>query len=409
MAAITSGATLRDHDYMSEAVTLAARIPRRPWPNPPVGAVVVKDGAVIASGAHLGPGQPHAERVALERAGAAARGATLYCTLEPCNHQGRTPPCAPAVAASGLERVVIGVGDPNPNVSGGGCECLREAGIDVTVGVAADACLELIWPFVVTDGFQRPYLELKSAASLDGRFGLPSAAGGAMERGATRPSKPAYLTGEQARRDVHRRRRWVDLVLVGEGTVREDRPRLDARLVTADCACPAADPAAGYVDSDLSFAGRLNRDRYYVFYGESVAAQASSRRLPPGAEAVGCASIGNHVDPQDLIRCAAHRGIATIMLEGGPRLAAAFLAAGLVDRWIHYTAPVVVGAGPTWPDTFTDDGNNEPTRFALTRCRRIGPDLCTVHDRREFAALLRELTVAKAATAAVTLADHRKP
>ena len=235
--------------FMAEALTVAARIERRPWPNPPVGAVVVKDGEVIGRGAHLGAGQPHAERVALEQAGTGAHGATLYCTLEPCNHHGRTPPCAPVVASSGVGHVVIGVCDLNPTVSGGGIELLRAAGIDVTVGVAAAACLDLIWPFVVTDGFQRPYVELKSAASLDGRFSVPQQRDdGRSAHPTDLPDRvgPVYLTGLAARGDVHLRRRWVDLVLVGEETARRDRPQLDGRLVAAGCACPVAEPAAGY-------------------------------------------------------------------------------------------------------------------------------------------------------------------
>ncbi len=395
--------------FMAEALAVAARIERRPWPNPPVGAVVVKDGQVIGHGAHLGAGHPHAERVALEQAGTGALGATLYCTLEPCNHQGRTPPCAPAVANSGVDRVVIGVCDPNPTVSGGGIELLRAAGIDVTVGVAAAACLDLIWPFVVTDGFQRPYVELKSAASLDGRFSVPQRRDVGLPAGpAARPDGvgPVYLTGLAARGDVHLRRRWVDLVLVGEETARRDRPQLDGRLVTAENACPVAEPAAGYVDSDASYTGGLARENYFLFHGRSAVPQSPPPSWPVGARPVACAMQDGHVDPRDLLQRAADLGIATVMLEGGPRLASAFLAADLIDRWVHYIAPVVLGAGARWPDAsiFGDSDRSDPLALTLTSYDRFGADLRTIHDRCDFAAMLRKVTAERAATASVTLA-----
>ena len=155
---------------MSEALRLAALVEHRPWPNPPVGAIVVRDGEVVGRGAHQGPGTAHAEVLALREAGARARGATLYCTLEPCNHQGRTPPCTPAVVASGVSRVVVAMRDPNPKVAGGGLERLLDAGIGITLGVCADDALELVWPFVATGAFRRPFVWLKTATSLDGRF-----------------------------------------------------------------------------------------------------------------------------------------------------------------------------------------------------------------------------------------------
>jgi diaminohydroxyphosphoribosylaminopyrimidine deaminase/5-amino-6-(5-phosphoribosylamino)uracil reductase len=300
--------------------------------------------------------------------------------------------------------VVIGVGDPNPSVRGGGCERLREAGIEVVVGVAARACLELIWPFVVTEGFRRPYVELKTATSLDGRFASPPVVSTSKDPTVARADAPGYLTGEAARRDVHRRRRWVDLVLVGEGTARADRPRLDARLVTNDCDCPDAEPACGYVDSDLSYRGPFGTGRYYVFHGEQAAAGIESRGLPAAAEPVFCSSSGSHVDPRGLVHRAGELGLVTIMLESGPRLAAAFLSADLIDRWVQYTAPLVLGAGPGWPTAFPADRAGGPGRLSLTRCERYGADLCAVFDRSDFATALHELTVAKAAAAAVELA-----
>lgn len=368
---------------MAEALGLAASIPRRPWPNPPVGAVIVKDGRIVGRGAHQGAGGQHAEPQALAEAGAAARGATLYVTLEPCNHTGRTAPCAPEIAASGVRRVVVAMRDPNPAVVGGGCRYLRDRGIEVTLGVAARDALELVWPFAATENFTRVYVELKTALSLDGRFAPPAAT--------RREPAPVYLTGSGARMLVHRRRRWCDLVLVGEGTVRADRPRLDGRLAAAHRDVPAEEPLAGYVDTDLSWAQGLDRDRYLVFAGESARGAANIPRIEAdGGEIVFCAEREGRVDPRGIVNAAAERDLLTIMVEGGPRLATAFLATGLVDRWLQFTAPTVLGAGVGWPP---DAGVLSSSPFHLTRQSPLGPDLLAVWDRVDFAALLDRVTV----------------
>ena len=367
-----SGVTDIDRGFLGEALDLAVRIPHRPWPNPPVGAVVVQGGEVVGRGAHHGAGEPHAERVALAEAGELARGATLYCTLEPCHHHGRTPPCTEAILTAGVRRVVAGLADPNPPAAGGAAH-LQAAGLDVVVGVLSADCLDLVWPFVATDGFARPYVELKTATSLDGRFG-----------GARDPvGQPTYLTGAAARADVHRRRRWVDLVLVGHGTARHDHPRLDARLATAPGDGPAQDPLAGCVVSSVATDTRLDRDHWLVFHPEG-----KNATLAPGAEGVGCAQGSDgRVDPAAIVAACRERGIHALMVEGGPQLAASFLAADLVDRWVHYQAPVVLGEGPSWPAASTPT-----TRFTLTRHDRCGDDLCTVWDRRDFAAALATLS-----------------
>ncbi len=273
-----------DRAFMAEALALAAGVPERTWPNPPVGAVVVRDGRVVGRGAHAGPGHSHAEIIALAEAGQQARGATLYVTLEPCNHTGRTGPCAPAVAEAGIRRVVVAMRDPNPTVLGGGCRHLRDRGLAVAVGCLAEQALELVWPFVVTENFRRPYVELKTATSLDGRF-APVPVAGAVPA-------PVYLTGEAARRDVHRRRRRVDVVLVGEGTVRADRPRLDGRLAAGEAGVPMADPLPAYVDTDLSWTGGLPAERYLVFAGRRAAGARAGPRWRPTAARSSSAANG---------------------------------------------------------------------------------------------------------------------
>jgi diaminohydroxyphosphoribosylaminopyrimidine deaminase/5-amino-6-(5-phosphoribosylamino)uracil reductase len=362
----------RDLRFMREALAAAMRIPTRPWPNPPVGAVVVRDETIVGRGGHVGAGAPHAERVALAEAGDAARGATLYCTLEPCDHHGRTPPCTEAILAAGIARVVYAVADPNP-IAAGGAARLRGEGLAVEGGVLADACLDLVWPYVCTDQFRRPYVELKTAVSLDGRFG----------RIGSPPGAPFYLTGESARRDVHRRRRWVDLVLVGHGTARQDRPRLDTRLATDPDQGPTAPPAAGVVARDGGADAPLNAGHWLVFHDA-----AARPALSKDAEGVPCrVGADGALDPVDLVARCGERGLHTLMIEGGPRLAASFLAADLVDRWVLYLAPRTIGAGPTWPEWPA----STPSGWSLTRSDRVGEDLRTVWDRRDYADQLGRL------------------
>jgi diaminohydroxyphosphoribosylaminopyrimidine deaminase / 5-amino-6-(5-phosphoribosylamino)uracil reductase len=374
-----------DLGFMAEALAQARGVPGRTWPNPPVGAVVVREGQIVGRGAHQGPGLPHAEPVALDQAGEAARGATLYVTLEPCNHRGRTGPCVQRVLEAGIARVVMAMRDPNPQVTGGGCHYLRERGVEIKVGVMAEEALEMVWPFVVTDGFKRPYVELKTAVSLDGKL--------APLNGDRKPSAPVYLTGSKARHDVHRRRRRLDLVLVGEGTVRADAPRLDGRLARSDEDVPSIDPFAAYVDTDLSWNGGFQRDSYLVFAGQR--ARVSENRAAvenDGGRIVFCAEGSGGVDPASLLAELGALELHAMMLEGGPRLALSFLGAGLIDRWINYLAPVAMGRGVGWP--------NDQTGPALPRCdfnltdsRQFGEDLRTVHDLRSFSDTLAEVII----------------
>ena len=377
-------AEARDHAFMGEALALARGAAHRTWPNPPVGAVVVRGDAIVGRGAHQGAGTPHAEPLALAEAGEKARGATLYVTLEPCNHQGRTPPCAPAVFASGVRRVVVAMRDPNPAVIGGGCRFLRDHGLKVDCGVRAAEALELVWPFVATDNFARPYVELKTAHSLDGFFAPPAAARTA--------GAPFYLTGDEARRDVHRRRRRVDLVLVGEGTVAADRPRLDGRLAVRGDG-PADEPMPGYVDTDLSWREGLARAPFVVFAGEGAKGGAGQAAVEAaGGRVIFCREDSGRVDPADLVARARDAGFLALMVEGGPQLAASFLKAGVVDRWLRYEAPVVLGGGVAWPQGFLPAGAADRT-FRLTATSVLGADLLSIHDRRSFAGVLQRVTL----------------
>jgi len=371
-----------DARWMAEALAAARGVDGRTWPNPPVGAVVVRDGVMVGRGAHQGAGSLHAEPVALADAGELASGATIYVTLEPCNHQGRTGPCAPALVAAGIKRVVIAMLDPNPTVAGGGVAHLLAAGLTVECGVAAPEALELVWPFVSTENFGRSFVELKTAHSLDGFF-APLAKHRSEQA-------PVYLTGKEARRDVHRRRRRVDLVLVGEGTVAADRPRLDARLASGDVDLPQVDPMPAYVDTDLSWRGGFQRVSYLVFAGEKAGVDARQAIEADGGEVIVCRESQGKVDPTDLVRQAYKHGFNSLMIEGGPTLAGAFLCAGVVDRWVKYQAPIVLGDGITWPAEFL--GHDCARRdFYLTQSERLGVDLVSVYDRQCFADMLKRV------------------
>ncbi len=361
-----------DRQFMAEALRLAARIPRRPWPNPPVGALVVREGIVVGRGAHHGAGTAHAEVVALREAGDLARGATLYCTLEPCNHEGRTPPCAPAVAAAGVRRVVAGVADPNRNVRGGGLRQLRDAGLETRCGVMAEEALDLIWPFAGSQAFQRPFVILKTATSLDGCFAPAEAA---------RPSAaPFYLTGTDARRDVHCLRKWCDVVLVGRQTMVADAPRLDARLAGPDADCPAEDPCPAFVDTRGDLGAGWSRP-YWVFTGKREAGAGG----PPLRTLVPCEQHDGRVDPRSLLAEFHARGGHVLLVEGGPSLAASFLGHDVVDRWVSYTAPALLGAGIRWSAT------TPACSFHLTRVERRGDDVKAVYDRLSFHGALASL------------------
>ena len=282
---------------LERALELAERGRGTTRPNPVVGAVIVRDGATVGEGWHERYGGPHAEINALAAAGEGARGATMAVTLEPCCHHGLTPPCADALIAAGIARVVAGAEDPNPEVSGRGFERLRAAGVEVEVadgelGFRARAQNEGYRAWVAK---RRPFVTYKVATTLDGRVTLPGR---------------RWVTGEASRRLVHELRAQVDAVAVGMGTVRADRPELTARDVGAE-----------------------RQPRRLAF---------GSGPLPEGSEL----ELRTEPIAEELARLA-EEGVQSLLLEGGPTLATAFLAADLVDKLLVFVAPTIGGAGPT--------------------------------------------------------------
>ncbi len=315
--------------WMKRALELAQK--GRPSPNPHVGAVIVKDGELVGSGHHERAGEDHAEVVALRAAGAKATGATLYVTLEPCNHVGRTPPCTDAIVAAKIARVVVGCTDPNPNVAGGGIDKLREAGIEVEVGVLADECTALIRPWVkhVTVGL--PYVSLKLALSLDGRI-------------ATRTGASKWLTGPEARARVHALRAASDAVAIGIGTALADDPRLTVRDA------PGGSPLRVVFDTKLRLPkhARLVETAAeiptWVICNADAPTSAEDELTTRGVEVLRApASAEGRIDAPAALKLLASRGIVRLMVEGGAELAGSFLAGHLADELHAFVAPILLG------------------------------------------------------------------
>ncbi len=351
-----------DVRFLRRALALAGRARGRTAPNPMVGAVVVRDGAVVGEGFHPAAGQPHAEVFALRAAGDRARGATLYVTLEPCSHVGRTPPCADAVIAAGIRRVVAAAGDPNPLVAGQGLARLRAAGVAVECGLlqAEEARLnEAFRRWIVT---RRPFVTLKLAASLDGQL-------------ATRTGESQWITGPAARRDVHRLRAVSDAILTTADTVLADDPALTARLPGA------RQPRRVVVDA------RLRTDPAARVYAPAEAPPLLATlvddpaRLAPyrarGVEILGLPARDGHVDPDALMAALGARAILALLVESGGRFAAALLAAGQVHKLRLYLAPLLIGGAAAVP-LLAGPGIAalaDAPRLCDVTYRRVGDDL----------------------------------
>lgn len=322
-----------DRAHMARCLELAARHRGRTSPNPIVGCVIVDHrGEVIAEGAHRGPGTDHAEIAALRKIAHRAPGATLYVNLEPCNHHGRTPPCAPAVRAAGVARVVIGVEDPVPG-HGGGARVLRRGRIKVSSGVLAEACARANRPFLTWAQLGRPAFTLKAAITLDGKI-------------ATVGGQSKWITGPLARADVMRLRDQHDAVMVGIGTVLADDPRLTARLPGA------RDPIRIVIDTHLRTprAAHLLPGRSgprTIVVGSARAPAARERALlARGAEVWRVATHRDgRLDLAPLGAKLAAQGITSVLVEGGGELHAYMLERGLADELVIYVAPKIVG-GP---------------------------------------------------------------
>jgi len=352
-----------DQAFMQQALRLARKGIGRTSPNPAVGAVVVAGGRVVGTGWHRRAGTEHAEVLALREAGEAARGATLYVTLEPCSHHGRTPPCVEAVLASGVSRVVAAMEDPDPLVSGRGFEALREAGVDVEAGPGEAQAAELNEAYVTHRRRGRPFVTYKAAVSLDGRTAA-----------ADRTSQ--WITGPDARRDVQRLRAASDAICVGIGTILADDPSLTVRDVKAP-----RPPLRVVVDSLARTplgAKVLDGAAPTLVVVTERAPDVGVRRLrEAGAEVVAMPGEGGWVSLGPMLGCLAARGVVNLLLEGGATLAGSFVAAGLVDRYLLYVAPKLLGGGsaPGVVEGWTAATIGEARPLVLRSPRLMGEDL----------------------------------
>ena len=335
-----------DHDYMDMALDLALKGQGFTSPNPMVGAVVVKNGKVVGTGYHQAAGKAHAEVNALNDAGGDASGATLYVNLEPCNHTGRTPPCTHKIISSGVQRVVVAMRDPNPDVKGGGMDLLKKNGINISLGICEAKAKKLNEIFVKYIRTRRPFVILKCAATLDGRI-------------ATRTGDSRWVTNEQSREVVHRLRHAVDAILVGIGTVNADDPSLTTRLPHGR----GKDAIRVVLDTNLSISPdarvlRLNSDSDTILVaGKSAIKEKKSALSTKGVRVIESQLKNKRIDMDLLMGQLGALGITSLLIEGGSRVIASALSAGIVDKVMFFYAPKLTGG---------DDG--------VPICRGKGPD-----------------------------------
>jgi len=355
-----------DSKFMRLALREARKGIGRTSPNPCVGAVIVQDGTVLSRGYHKKAGTPHAEINALRKAGNKARGATMYVTLEPCNHTGRTPPCSHAVAVAGIKRVVVGMGDPNPLVSGSGINYLREKGIEVLSGVLEKECLELNLPFIkhITTG--RPFVVMKAGMSLDGRL--------SYQKG-----KPGQMTGEKSLHRLHGLRNSLDAILIGSGTITADNPSLTTRLGSR-----GRDPLRVILDSSLQLSLEskilhLESSAPTLLFCSQSADEEKIARLtqldgvlvqPIGADKEGM------LDLNDVLDNLGEMGICSLLVEGGGTIHSNFLRNGLVDRVMLFVAPLFAGSeGTPLLSDFTVNNRAKAPELRNVSYKRCGNDL----------------------------------
>jgi len=357
-----------DEKFMRLALRLAMKGMGKTSPNPMVGAVVVKGKTIVGRGYHHRAGEPHAEILALRQAGERARGATLYLNLEPCDHCGKTPPCTRAILQAKIKRLVAGMKDPNPLVSGRGIERLRRAGVQVRVGVLEEESRELNRTFCKFITTREPFVTLKAAATLDGKV-------------ATRSGDSRWISSEASRNYVHGLRQAMDAVMVGIGTVLKDDPLLTVRLAGGK---RPGQPLRVVVDSRLRIPLNSQVVRTALHFPTLVAAtrEASPSKMKKLARAkleilIIESDAQGRVSLRALMRELGRRGVVSVLLEGGSTLNASALREGIVDRLLLFFAPKIIG-GQRTPGVIGGEGVSrvkDAELVKILRVRRIGPDL----------------------------------
>jgi diaminohydroxyphosphoribosylaminopyrimidine deaminase/5-amino-6-(5-phosphoribosylamino)uracil reductase len=354
---------------MQAALALARRGLGNVWPNPAVGCVIVKDGVVVGRGWTQPGGRPHAETEALARAGTAAHGGTAYVTLEPCSHWGKTPPCADALIAAGIGRVVAAVEDPDPRVAGSGLARLRAAGIAVESGLCAGEASDINAGFFQRVRSGRPLVTLKLASTLDGRI-------------ATAAGESRWITGPAARERAHRLRAEHDAILVGTGTVLADDPELTCRLPGLLHASPVrvALDRQGRVPLDARLIANARETSTWVITGPDLCDDRQKALAESGVAVIPSElAPGGHLDLAIALRRLGERGLTRVLVEGGGQLAAALLRAGLVDRLTWFHAPLLLG-GDALPAVAAlgIDRLADAPRFERIAAERVGDDFMSV-------------------------------
>ncbi|MFZ9505902.1 MAG: bifunctional diaminohydroxyphosphoribosylaminopyrimidine deaminase/5-amino-6-(5-phosphoribosylamino)uracil reductase RibD [Burkholderiaceae bacterium] len=351
--------TSEDHRWMLRAIELAARGMDTTTPNPRVGCVVVRDGEMVGEGWHVRAGEPHAEVIALAHAGARARGATVYLTLEPCSHHGRTPPCTDALIEAKVARVIAAMEDPNPLVNGEGLTRLRAAGIDVRCGLLGAQAADLNPGFVSRMTRGLPWVRMKVAASLDGFTALPD-------------GRSQWITGEAAREDGHRWRARACAILTGIGTVREDNPQLTARLEGV-----RRQPIKVLVDSRLEVdlqARMLKGGDVLVVCSQERSDKAAELR-DRGCEVLALPNPSGKVDLPALMRTLAGRGINEVHVEAGHKLNASLLRERCVDELLAYLSASLLGGGRPMFELEAVASLDERIALDLQSVERLGNDV----------------------------------
>jgi diaminohydroxyphosphoribosylaminopyrimidine deaminase/5-amino-6-(5-phosphoribosylamino)uracil reductase len=359
-----------DHRFMQLALALGHRGLGRTWPNPAVGAVVVKDGVILGRGWTQPGGRPHAETEALKRAGKEAKGATLYVTLEPCSHQGKTPPCTDAIVRAGIARVVAALEDPNPEVAGKGYAKLRERGIAVDTGLGAKEAERQHAGHIRRMREGRPQVLLKLAASADGKAGLAG-------------RKPVAITGEAARTRVHQMRAEFDAILVGIGTVLSDDPHLTCRLP----GMLAWSPARVILDAKLrmplatSLVGTARETPTWVFTSPSASPVAEDILKAKGVEVFRVDGKDGRLDLIAVLKALGTRGITRLMVEGGPTVAAAFVRADVLDEAALFRSPNALGDGIDALEGLPLTALTKSAVFKSAGTEKVGADILELYER----------------------------
>jgi diaminohydroxyphosphoribosylaminopyrimidine deaminase/5-amino-6-(5-phosphoribosylamino)uracil reductase len=365
----TPNAAADDARYMALAFTLGRRGLGKAWPNPTVGAVIVKDGVIVGRGWTQAGGRPHAEVEALRRAKKAAQGATMYVTLEPCSHQGKTPPCADAIIKAGVARVVSALEDPNPEVAGKGHEKLRAKGIAVDMGLGSDEASRVHAGHIMRVKNGRPFVTLKLAVSADGKAGLAG-------------RKPFAITGEVAQTRVFQMRAANDAIMVGIGTVLSDNPQLTCRLPGLF----ERSPVRVVLDATLklplstSVVATVRETPTWVFTSKKPSAIAEEILQQKGCKVFRVGDVEGRLDLDEVLKVLSEQGITRLMVEGGPKIAGALAATGLVDELALLRGEKAIGADGI--DPLEDMPLNGFTGQMHARgSEKLGPDTLEHYDR----------------------------